>query len=70
MKWMKNSKGFGRKWLWPNVSIIPEFEWVHEANHKYAVRITSVPAEVRTDYFQNTSPDLYLYISLFGGKRY
>jgi hypothetical protein len=67
---MINLKEFGRKRSWPDLSTIPECEWMHEANHEYVVGIASVPAEVRTDYFQNTSRDFYLYINTFGGKIY
>jgi hypothetical protein len=42
---------------------------MHEVNHEYAVRIASLTAEARTEYFQNTIPDLYIYINLFGGKK-
>lgn len=60
---MMSLKGLGRQWLWPIISTIPEFEWMHEGNHKHAVTIASVPAEVRTQYFQDKNRDLYIYIN-------
>lgn len=37
-------------------------------NHEHAVTRASVPAKVRTQYFQNTNRDPYIYTDLFGGK--
>jgi hypothetical protein len=60
---MLNCKGFWRKRSWPNRGTSPAFHGNMGANTKHD-RTFGAPAEVRIEYFLNTSPKRYRYAIL------
>jgi hypothetical protein len=59
-----NLKGFGRKRSWPDRSNILAFSWRTEET-----TITGIPAQIRTEYLPNTSPEPYRYVNPLGKMR-
>jgi hypothetical protein len=66
-----NWKGFGRKQSWPSPGTIQVFVWRDcEKPWKISVRMSSVPAKIRTDHLPSTSLERYLQTILFSGVVY
>jgi hypothetical protein len=65
-----NSKGFGRKRPWYNLSTIVEFSGdTEENNKKPSFGVFGVSPEVRTENILNTCLERYLYTNLHGKRQ-
>jgi hypothetical protein len=66
---MMDWKQFGRKRSWRNPGTLLEFSWTYwRKPQKIPIGIAGVPAEIRTEYLQNTYLEHCVYSSLFGGN--
>ena len=48
---MKNCKGFGRKWSWPNLNMLPAFIWRELGKPGKCIQLAVVTTGIRTRYF-------------------